>query len=145
MHITRLLQDSRERLEEIASAVEDLIYMEAIHVHGKNSSAARISPELAKIISDLNSKTTTQVDTSRSEAERTMNLMYYGLLIFMTERLRLPKSFTVALGNDLETHREDMQTGNLMSTYVQVLAQISSSASAPYSGEESQGGSAPDG
>lgn len=113
-----VLEDSRERLEEIASAVEDLIHMGAISV--EQDSRGRISPRMLEIIVRLRDS---QQDT---EPDRTMNLMYYSLLIFMNEELRLSKAFTMALASDLEKHRDDMQTGALVSTYVQILAQISS-------------------
>jgi hypothetical protein len=51
-------------------------------------------------------------------------LLYYSLLIYMNEYLKLPKSLTMAFGNDLEKHREGMQCSELVSNYVTVLQNI---------------------
>ncbi|HET7285798.1 MAG TPA: hypothetical protein VFI70_14035, partial [Nitrososphaeraceae archaeon] len=53
-----------------------------------------------------------------------MKLVYYSLLIYMNEYLKLPKSLTMAFGNDLEKHREGMQCSELVSNYVTVLQNI---------------------
>jgi hypothetical protein len=50
--------------------------------------------------------------------------MYHSLLIYMSEYLKMPKSLTIAFGNDLEKHREEMQCGELISNYVTVLQNI---------------------
>ena len=42
----------------------------------------------------------------------------------MNEYLKLPKSLTMAFGNDLEKHREGMQCSELVSNYVTVLQKI---------------------
>jgi hypothetical protein len=42
----------------------------------------------------------------------------------MSEYLKMPKSLTIAFGNDLEKHREEMQCGELISNYVTVLQNI---------------------
>jgi hypothetical protein len=53
-----------------------------------------------------------------------MKLMYYSLLIYMNERLKMPRSLMMAIGNDLEKNRDSMETGGIVTTYVAVLAQI---------------------
>jgi hypothetical protein len=42
----------------------------------------------------------------------------------MSEYLKMPKSLTIALGNDMETHRDSMQSGELVTTYVAILSEI---------------------
>ena len=121
------MEDSRDHLEEIASAVEDLIYMGVISID--QDSRGRISPRMSEIIANLRGDVQLQPGMG---TDRTMNLMYYALLIFINEELRMPKAFTMALGSDLEEHRDDMQTGALVSTYVRILAEVSS-GSAPSS------------
>jgi hypothetical protein len=53
-----------------------------------------------------------------------MKLMYYSLLIYIGEYLKMPKSFMMALGNDLEKNRDSMESGGLVTTYVTVLTEI---------------------
>jgi hypothetical protein len=53
-----------------------------------------------------------------------MKLMYYSLLIYMSEYLKLPKTLTMAFGNDLEKHSDGMQCSELVSNYVTVLQNI---------------------
>jgi len=56
--------------------------------------------------------------------EDVMKSMYFSLLIYMNEYLKIPKSFTMAFGNDIEKHRESMECGDLISNYVTVLQNI---------------------
>jgi hypothetical protein len=67
-------------------------------------------------MSDMNPK--------ENDNNEIMKLMYYSLLIYMSEYLKLPKSLTMAFGNDLEKHRDEMQCGELVSNYVTVLQNI---------------------
>jgi hypothetical protein len=53
-----------------------------------------------------------------------MKLMYYSLLIYINEYLKLPKSLTIAFGNDLENYQEKMQSSSLISKYVTILRSI---------------------
>ena len=41
-----------------------------------------------------------------------MKFMYYSLLIYMNEYLKMPKSLTMAFGNDIEKYREEMHAEN---------------------------------
>jgi hypothetical protein len=42
----------------------------------------------------------------------------------MNEHLKLPKSLTVALGNDMEQNRQNMESGELVTTYVAILSEV---------------------
>jgi hypothetical protein len=110
----------------LASAIEDLLYMEAIKftdVHDRESNKAVLSSSFAIIVSNV----ITSMNLKEDNNDDMMKLMYLSLLIYMNEHLKLPKSLTMAFGNDLEKHRDDMQCGELISNYVTVLHNIFSS------------------
>jgi hypothetical protein len=50
--------------------------------------------------------------------------MYYSLLIFMNEYLKMPKTLMIAFGNDLEKNRETMESGELVTRYVSILTEL---------------------
>jgi hypothetical protein len=107
---------SDKHVEEVASAIEDLLYMGAIRLEGEK---ATLSPQFSLVASNVveNMKINAQ---SRDEV---MKLMYYSLLIYMNEYLKMPKALTMAFGNDMESNRE-MESGTLVNTYVNVLSEI---------------------
>lgn len=105
-----------KHLEELASALEDLLYMGAIRVDGEK---ATLSPQFAHVAANVLSS---MKDEARSRDD-VMKLMYYSLLIYMSEQLKMPKALTIALGNDMENNRE-MESGTLVTTYVNVLSEI---------------------
>jgi hypothetical protein len=107
---------SADRTEQIASAIEDLLYMGAIRLDGEK---ATLSPQFSLVASNL-------MDSMKLTGDRdgVMKLMYYSLLIYMNEHLKLPKPFTVALGNDMEQNRQNMESGELVTTYVTILSEV---------------------
>lgn len=112
--------------QKMASAIEDLLYMEAIKftdVHDRESNKAVLSSSFAMIVSNL----ITSMNLKEDNNDDMMKLMYLSLLIYMNEHLKLPKSLTMAFGNDLEKHRDEMECGELISNYVTVLHNIFSS------------------
>jgi hypothetical protein len=118
--------DKDTNTQKMASAIEDLLYMEAIKftdVHERESNKAVLSSSFAIIVSNV----ITSMDLKEDNNDDMMKLMYLSLLIYMNEHLKLPKSLTMAFGNDLEKHRDDMQCGELISNYVTVLHNIFSS------------------
>ena len=113
-------------IQKMASAIEDLLYMEAIKFkdgNDKQSNKAVFSSPFAIIVSNVISSMNLKEDNN----DEMMQLMYFSLLIYMNEHLKLPKSLTMAFGNDLEKHRDDMESGELISNYVTVLNNIFSS------------------
>jgi hypothetical protein len=113
-------------IQKMASAIEDLLYMEAIKfndAHDQQSNKAVFSSPFAIIVSNVISSMNLKEDNN----DEMMQLMYLSLLIYMNEHLKLPKSLTMAFGNDLERHRDDMESGELISNYVTVLHNIFSS------------------
>jgi hypothetical protein len=114
--------EQKQDIEKMASAIEDLLYMKAIRFentpHGNEKAilSTHFSIIVSNIMSDMNPK--------ENDNNEIMKLMYYSLLIYMSEYLKLPKSLTMAFGNDLEKHRDEMQCGELVSNYVTVLQNI---------------------
>jgi hypothetical protein len=112
--------------QKMASAIEDLLYMEAIKftdVHDRESNKAVLSSSFAIIVSNV----ITGMNLKEDNNDDMMKLIYLSLLIYMNEHLKLPKSLTMAFGNDLEKHRDEMECGELISNYVTVLHNIFSS------------------
>ena len=118
--------DKDTNTQKMASAIEDLLYMEAIKftdVHDRESNKAVLSSSFAIIVSNV----ITSMNLKEDNNDDMMKLIYLSLLIYMNEHLKLPKSLTMAFGNDLEKHRDEMECGELISNYVTVLHNIFSS------------------
>jgi hypothetical protein len=107
-------------IQKMASAIEDLLYMEAIKVKDERSDKAILSSKFAVIVSNLISS----MKLNHEDGDDVMRLMYLSLLIYMNECLKLPKALTMSFGNDLEKHRDEMECGELISNYVTVLHNI---------------------
>jgi hypothetical protein len=116
-------KDKDTNTQKMASAIEDLLYMEAIKftdVHDRESNKAVLSSSFAIIVSNV----ITSMNLKEDNNDDMMKLMYLSLLIYMNEHLKLPKTLTMAFGNDLEKHRDEMECGELISNYVTVLHNI---------------------
>lgn len=114
------MSEDHQRLEQTASAVEDLLYMGAIRL-GDKQDLALMSPQFSLVVSNLMPNMKIKEDASSDDI---MKLMYYSLLIYMNEHLKMPKPLMMALGNDLEKNRDRMESGELVTTYVAVLTEI---------------------
>jgi hypothetical protein len=114
------MSEDHQRLEQTVSAIEDLLYMGAIRLVDKEDRAL-LSPQFSLVVSNMMSSMKIEEGADSSEI---MKLMYYSLLIYMGEYLKMPKSFMMALGNDLEKNRDIMESGQLVTTYVTVLTEI---------------------
>jgi hypothetical protein len=114
------MSEDHPRLEQTVSAIEDLLYMGAIRLVDKEDRAL-LSPQFSLVVSNMMSSMKIEEGADSSEI---MKLMYYSLLIYMGEYLKVPKSFMMALGNDLEKNRDIMESGQLVTTYVTVLTEI---------------------
>ena len=86
----------------------------------QESEKAILSNQFSIIVSNVMSN----MNFKEDDDNEVMKLMYYSLLIYLNEHLKLPKSLTMAFGNDLEKRREEMQSGELISNYVAVLHSI---------------------
>ena len=121
-------EEQQQNIERMASAIEDLLYMEAIKFGDadQESEKAILSNQFSIIVSNVMSN---MKNFKEDDDNEVMKLMYYSLLIYLNEHLKLPKSLTMAFGNDLEKRREEMQSGELISNYVAVLHSIFSKQS----------------
>jgi hypothetical protein len=115
-------EEQQQNIERMASAIEDLLYMGAIKFGDADQESEKVilSNQFSIIVSNVMSN----MNFKEDDDNEVMKLMYYSLLIYLNEHLKLPKSLTMALGNDLEKRREDMQSGELISNYVAVLHSI---------------------
>jgi hypothetical protein len=114
------MSEDHQRLEQTDSALEDLLYMGAIRLVDKGDRAL-LSPQLSLVVSNMMSSMKIDEGADNNEI---MKLMYYSLLIFMGEYLKVPKPFMMALGNDLEKNRDSMESGAIVTNYVTVLTEI---------------------
>jgi hypothetical protein len=108
-----------ENIQKMASAVEDLLYKEAIKVKDEHFDKAILSSKFAVIVSKLISS----MRLNHDDGDDIMRLMYLLLLIYMNECLKLLKALTMSFGN-LEKHRDEMERGEIISIYVTVLHNI---------------------
>ena len=118
-------EEQKQNIEKMASAIEDLLYMKVIEFadtlkNGEKRAilSAQFSIIVANLMADRN------LSSKESASSEIMKLMYYSLLIYINEYLKLPKSLTMAFGNDLEKYQEGMQCRELVSNYVTVLQNI---------------------
>jgi hypothetical protein len=114
------MSEDHQRFEQTVSAIEDLLYMGAIRLVDKEDRAL-LSPQFSLVVSNMMSNM--KIDEG-ADSNQIMKLMYYSLLIYMGEYLKMPKSLMMALGNDLEKNRDNMESGELITTYVTVLTEI---------------------
>ena len=116
-------EEQKRDIEKMVSAIEDLLYMKAIKFEDAPQSGERaiLSTQFSIIVSKI---MTDKNPPKENDNKEIMKIMYYSLLIYMNEYLKLPKSLTMAFGNDLEKHREGMQCSELVSNYVTVLQNI---------------------
>ena len=114
------MSEDHQHVEQTVSAIEDLLYMGAIRLVDKEDSAL-LSPQFSLVVSNMISSMKIDENAGSSEI---MKLMYYSLLIYMGEYLKMPKPLMMALGNDLEKNRDSMESGELVTTYVAVLTEI---------------------
>jgi hypothetical protein len=122
MILTMSSEKQQQNIESMASAIEDLLYMGAIKFCGidHQSEKAILSNQFSIIVSNV----MTNMNLKGYDDNEIMKLMYYSLLIYINEHLKLPKSLTMAFSNDLEKRREEMESGELISNYVAVLHSI---------------------
>jgi hypothetical protein len=117
------MSEDHQHIEQTVSAIEDLLYMGAIRLVDKDDKAL-LSPQFSLVVSNMKSSMKIDENSGSSSSTETMKLMYYSLLIYMGEYLKVPKPFMMALGNDLEKNRDSMESGELVTNYVTVLTEI---------------------
>jgi hypothetical protein len=116
----RVMSEDHQRVEQMVSAIEDLLYMGAIRLVDQEDRAL-LSPKFSQVVSNMTLNMRIDEKAGNNEI---MKLMYFSLLIFMGEYLKMPKRFMMAIGNDMEKNRENMESGSLVTNYVEVLTEI---------------------
>ncbi|MGI0037809.1 MAG: hypothetical protein ACRD99_05575 [Nitrososphaera sp.] len=114
-------EEKHQRVEQMALAIEDLLLMGVLRLEEKKEGKALLSPQFSQVVSNVMSD---MKIGPISPNDKIMKMMYYSLLIFMTEHLKVPRSFMMALGNDMEKNRENMETGELVTTFVSILTEL---------------------
>jgi hypothetical protein len=114
------MSEDHQRVEQMVSAIEDLLYMGAIRLVD-HEDRALLSPKFSQVVSNMTLNMRIDEKAGNNEI---MKLMYFSLLIFMGEYLKMPKRFMMAIGNDMEKNRENMESGSLVTNYVEVLTEI---------------------
>lgn len=112
-----------ETVENVAETIEDLLRMEIIKFddssaigHEKVILAARFSFILSKMMSDPN--------FVKEDQQSLIKALYYSLLIYLDDELKIPRRLTMALANDIEKFQDDSQLSKIVKRYVMVLYNI---------------------
>jgi hypothetical protein len=95
-------------VQKLAEAIEDLVYMEAIKFKDSDSQNSRNNLTLSTRLTLILSNVISSLKLERDHEHDVMRSIYFSLLIYMNEQLKMPKSLTMALGNDLERYRDEM-------------------------------------
>lgn len=115
--------DHEETVESVAESIEDLLRMEIIKFddsnftgHEKVILTVKFSFILSKMIADPN--------FVKDDQQSLLKALYYSLLIYLDDELKLPRRLTMALANDIEKFQDDSQLSKIVKRYVMVLYNI---------------------
>jgi hypothetical protein len=114
----------QEAIDKIASAIEDMVQMGVLRIVESNNEdidKAVFSASFSGIVSNLMAD---RVVSSEPEPKVITTLMYHSLLIFMNEKLRVPKPMAIALGNDIEKYGEELEISKLIFNYAAILQKL---------------------
>ena len=114
----------QEAIDKIASAIEDMLQMGVLRLiksNNENIDKAVFSASFSGIVSNLMAD---RVVSHEPEPKVIITLMYHCLLIFMNENLRVPKPLAIALGNDIEKYREELEISKLIFNYADILQKL---------------------
>jgi hypothetical protein len=114
----------QEAIDKIASAIEDMVQMGVLRIVESNNEdidKAVFSASFSGIVSNLMAG---RVVSSEPEPKVITTLMYHSLLIFMNEKLRVPKPMAIALGNDIEKYGEELEISKLIFNYAAILQKL---------------------
>jgi hypothetical protein len=114
----------QEAIDKIASAIEDMVQMGVLRIVESNKEdidKAVFSASFSGIVSNLMAD---RVVSSEPEPKVVTTLMYHSLLIFMNEKLRVPKPLAIALGNDIEKYGEELEISKLIFNYAAILQKL---------------------
>jgi len=115
--------DHEETVESVAQSIEDLLRMEIIKFddsnfigHEKVILTVKFSFILSKMIADPN--------FVKDDQQSLLKALYYSLLIYLDDELKLPRRLTMALANDIEKFQDVSQLSKIVKRYVMVLYNI---------------------
>jgi hypothetical protein len=115
--------DHEETVENVAESIEDLLRMEIIKFddsnfteHEKVILTVKFSFILSKMMADPN--------FVKDDQQSLLKALYYSLLIYLDDELKLPRRITMALANDIEKFQDASQLSKLVKRYVRVLYNI---------------------
>jgi hypothetical protein len=115
--------DHEETVESVAESIEDLLRMEIIKFddsnfigHEKVILTVKFSFILSKMIADP--------DFVKDDQQSLLKALYYSLLIYLDDELKLPRRLTMALANDIEKFQDASQLSKIVKRYVMVLYNI---------------------
>jgi hypothetical protein len=115
--------DREETVENVAASIEDLLRMGIIKFddssvvgHEKVVLTAKFSFILSKMIADLN--------VMKDDQEALLKALYYALLIYLDDELKLPRRLTMAIANDIEKFQDALELSKFVRRYVMVLYNI---------------------
>jgi hypothetical protein len=112
----------QEKLEAIASAIEDMLSMGILRlVNREANEKAVFSVRFSSIVTNLIEH---NAISSHAEPDAVTTLMYHSLLIFMNEVLGVPKTLVMAFGNDIEKHKDNMESAALIFEYATILQRL---------------------
>lgn len=110
-------------VEDLASTIEDLLKMGIIRINdtglGKSERAILTTP-----FSLILSKFMVDQNITKDDRESLLKAIYLAFLIYLGENLKIPKSMTVALANDIEKFQERSELSIAIRNYVLVLYNI---------------------
>jgi hypothetical protein len=111
----------QEHIERIASAIEDMLNMGILKlVNIQATEKAVFSVKFSSIVSNLIEGN----KASNAQPDAITTLMYHSLLIFMNEELRIPKELVMALGRDIEKHKDEMESAAIIFQYATILQKL---------------------
>jgi hypothetical protein len=112
-----------ETVENVAESIEDLLRMEIIKFddsnfigHEKVILTVKFSFILSKMMADPN--------FVKDDQQSLLKALYYSLLIYLDDELKLPRRLTMALANDIEKFQDASQLSKIVKRYVMVLYNI---------------------
>lgn len=110
-------------VEDLASTIEGLLRMGIIRIDekavGKSERVLLTAPFsfiLSKMMADQN--------ITKDDHEPFLRALYLAFLIYLGEHLKIPKSMTVALANDIEKFQDKSELSIAIRNYVLVLYNI---------------------
>jgi hypothetical protein len=119
--------DHEETVENVAASIEDLLRMGIIKFddssgdgHEKVILTAKFSFILSKMMADPN--------VMKDDQQALLKALYYALLIYLDDELKLPRKLTMALANDIEKFQDALELSKFVRRYVMVLYNIARDA-----------------